>query len=161
MGNEHRIPTHAWVIAGSLAVADRPGANARSGAVVKRANDLAWWIEQGVTSMITTTPRPTHITEYSRYGFNVRWYPLGDTVPERSTLDTIADEVASLLATHPGAVMLHGRGWDETLASIFALLRLRYGYANQMEHALEQTAAAGLPVGDFARCALGAERVVG
>ena len=161
MGNNRRIPNHAWVIAGSLAVADPPGAGAHRDVCVKRANDLAWWFEQGVTSIVTTMQSRTHVTEYARFGFNVRWYPLRNTVPERSTLEHLADEVATLLNTHPGAVMLHGSGWDERLTAMFAVLRLRYDYANEMEHALQQAAAAGLPVGDFARCAIGAERVVG
>lgn len=145
------IPVHAWIVPGSLAVAERPGGGGRSHRVTRRHRELAWWAEQGVRTIVSTMNSRHALSEYARHGFGSRWFPLKDLVQARDELPRMADEAALLIAREPGAVLVHCDRVSEWLAAVDASLRLRLALAGDAVEALEQAEADGMPVGDLAR----------
>jgi hypothetical protein len=145
------VPVHAWIVPGSLAVAERPGGGGRSQRVARRHRELAWWQEQGVRTIVSTMRSRHSLVEYARHGFGTRWFPLKDLVQGRAELPRMADEVAELIAREPGAVLVHCDRVSEWLAAVDASLRLRLALADDAVVALEQAEADGMPVGDLAR----------
>jgi hypothetical protein len=145
------VPVHAWIIPGSLAIAERPGGGGRSHRVARREADLAWWRDQGVRTIVSCMRSRHALVEYAASGWGVRWHPLKDVVQARAEIPRIAADVADLIARDPGAVLVHCDRVSEWLAAIDAALRLRLGLATDVAVALEQAEADGLPVGDLAR----------
>ena len=80
MSAVQKVPVHAWIVPGRLAIAERPGGGGRSQRVTRRHADLAWWRAQGVATIVSTMRSRHSVTEYARLGFGVRWYPLKDVV---------------------------------------------------------------------------------
>ena len=144
-------PVHAWIIPGTLAIAERPGGGGRSHRVARRSAELAWWHEQGVRTIVSAMRSRHALTEYARLGYGTRWFPLKDIVQARGEIPRLADEVAALIAREPGAVLVHCDRVSEWLAAIDAALRIRLGLATDVESALDQVTADGMPVGDLLR----------
>lgn len=146
-----KVPVHAWIVPGSLAIAERPGGGGRSHRVARRAAELAWWHDQGVRTIVSAMRSRHALTEYARLGYGTRWFPLKDAVQARAEIPRLADEVARLIAREPGAVLVHCDRVSEWLAAIDAAIRLRLALAADVPAALEQAEADGMPVGDLAR----------
>ena len=144
-------PIHAWIIPGSLAIAERPGGGGRGHRVARRTAELAWWHEQGVRTIVSAMRSRHALTEYARLGYGTRWFPLKDIVQARGEILRLADEVAALIAREPGAVLVHCDRVSEWLAAIDAALRIRLGLATDVASALDQIMADGMPVGDLLR----------
>ncbi len=144
-------PIHAWIIPGSLAIAERPGGGGRSHRVARRNAEMAWWHEQGVRTIVSAMRSRHALTEYARLGYGTRWFPLKDLVQARGEIPHLADEVALLIAREPGAVLVHCDRVSEWLAAIDAAIRIRLGLAPDVASALGQAEADGMPVGDLAR----------
>jgi hypothetical protein len=75
-----KVPVHAWIVPGSLAIAERPGGGGRSHRVARRQAELTWWSDQGVRTIVSAMRSRHCITEYAQHGFGVRWHPLKDVV---------------------------------------------------------------------------------
>ncbi len=146
-----KVPVHAWIVPGSLAVAERPGGGGRGHRVTRRHAELAWWRAQGVTTIVSTMRSRHCVIEYAQAGFGVRWHPLKDVVQARAQLPRVAEDVAATMAREPGAVLVHCDRVSEWLAAVDAALRLRLGLADDVPDALRQAEADGMPVGDLAR----------
>lgn len=146
-----RVPVHAWIVPGTLAIAERPGGGGRSHRVARREAELAWWREQGVRTIVSCMRSRHALTEYARDGWGVRWHPLKDVVQARAEIPRIASDVADLIAREPGAVLVHCDRVSEWLAAIDASIRLRLGLAADVATALGQAEADGMPVDDLAR----------
>jgi hypothetical protein len=146
-----KVPVHAWIVPGTLAVAERPGGGGRSHRVARRQAELAWWREQGVRTIVSCMRSRHCLVEYAQDGWGVRWHPLKDVVQARGEIPRIASDVADLIAREPGAVLVHCDRVSEWLAAIDASLRLRLGLAGDVATALEQAEADGMPVDDLAR----------
>lgn len=151
MSAVQKVPVHAWIVPGQLAIAERPGGGGRSQRVTRRHAELAWWRNQGVATIVSTMRSRHSITEYARLGFGVRWYPLKDLVQARAELPRVAGEVAAVMAREPGAVLVHCDRVSEWLAAVDAAIRVRLDLAPDPVTALEQAEADGMPVGDLAR----------
>lgn len=152
-----KVPVHAWIVPGQLAIAERPGGGGRSQRVTRRHADLAWWRAQGVATIVSTMRSRHGVTEYARMGLGVRWHPLKDVVQARAEIPRVAHDVANLLAREPGAVLVHCDRVSEWLAAVDAALRMRLGLAPDPVEALQQAEADGMPVGDLARALLDTE----
>jgi hypothetical protein len=150
-----RTPVHAWIVPGALAVGERPGGGGRSYRVARFHHDMSYWQEQGVRTVVSCMRSRHNIINYAQQGFGVRWYPMKDLVQGRAEIRRMADEVATLMAREPGAVLVHVDRVSEWLAAAAAALRIRLGLADGTEQALEQVEADGFPVGDLARALLG------
>jgi hypothetical protein len=148
--------THAWIIDGRLAVAERPGGGGRSHRVERRIAEQAWWREQGVTTIVSTMSTRHSLLEYALDRFAVRWFPLLDEASAPVTLAALGDEVATLLAEDAGAVLVHCDRPGEWLAAVDAALRLRLGLAGSCGEALGGAERDGLPVGSLANGIVGA-----
>jgi hypothetical protein len=146
-----KVPVHAWIVPGSLAIAERPGGGGRSHRVARRQAELTWWSDQGVRTIVSAMRSRHCITEYAQHGFGVRWHPLKDVVQARVEIPRLADDVAETMAREPGAVLVHCDRISEWLAAIDAAIRLRLALADDVATALDQAEADGLPVGDLAR----------
>lgn len=146
-----KLPVHAWIVPGSLAIAERPGGGGRSHRVARRNAELAWWHDQGVRTIVSAMRSRHALTEYAQLGYATRWFPLKDAVQARGEIPKLANEVALLIAREPGAVLVHCDRVSEWLAAIDAAIRLRLGLAGDVDAALGQAEADGMPVGDLAR----------
>ncbi len=146
-----RVPVHAWIVPGSLAIAERPGGGGRSQRVSRRRADIAWWSEQGVRTIVSAMSSRHGLIEYAQNGFGVRWHPLKDLAQARVEIPRLADDVAVVMAREPGAVLVHCDRVSDWLAAIDAALRMRVGLAEDIAMALDQARADGMPVGDLAR----------
>jgi hypothetical protein len=155
-----KVPVHAWIVPGSLVVAERPGGGGRSHRITRRHAELAWWRAQGVTTIVSTMRSRHCVTEYAQAGFGVRWHPLKDMVQARAAIPRVAEDVATTMAREPDAVLVHCDRVSEWLAAVDAALRLRLGLADDVAAALEQAEADGMPVGDLARDLLRSEGVL-
>ncbi len=144
-------PAHAWIVPGVLAVAERPGGGGRSHRVARRQDELAWWQQQGVRSIVSAMRSRHGLVEYAVAGFQVRWHPLKDVVQARAEIPRLADDAIELMNRGCGAVLVHCDRVSEWLAAIDATLRLRMGRAADVSAALAQAEADGLPVGTLAR----------
>ncbi|MSO44077.1 MAG: hypothetical protein EXQ74_02020 [Thermoleophilia bacterium] len=151
MGYLTTPPVHAWIVPGSLAIAERPGGGGRSHRVARREADLAWWHAQGVRTIVSAMRSRHGLVEYAQAGYHVRWHPLRDVAQARAAIPLLADDVATVLAGNDGALLVHCDRVSEWLAAIDATLRIRLDRAGDVRQALEQAAADGLPVGDLAR----------
>ncbi len=145
-----KVPVHAWIVPGSLAIAERPGGGGRSHRIARRNGELEWWHDQGVRTIVSAMRSRHCLIEYAQKGYGVRWHPLKDLVQGRAELPRLADDVASVMAREPGAVLVHCDRASEWLAAIDASIRLRLGLAGDVAEALLQAEADGLPVGALA-----------
>ena len=91
------------------------------------------------------------LNDYALQAFAVRWHPLKDLVQARGEIPRMADDVADVLKREPGAVLVHCDRVTEWLAAMDASLRMRLGLARNVDEALDQARADGMPVGDLAR----------
>lgn len=151
MQADPHVPVHAWIVPGSLAIAERPGGGGRSHRVARREAELVWWRDQGVRTIVSCMRSRHALVEYAAGGWGVRWHPLKDVVQARAEIPRIAVDVADLMAREPSAVLVHCDRVSEWLTAIDAALRLQLGLADDVAMALELAEADGLPVGDLAR----------
>lgn len=156
--NQHtQTPVHAWIVPGQVAIGERPGGGGRSHRVSRRNDDLAYYREQGVTTIVSAMRSRHPLTEYARIGFGTRWVPMKDIVQGREAIAQLAEEVAVCMNREAGAILVHGDRVSEWTAAMDAAIRFRLGIAESMEQALEQAEADGFPVGEIARILCGQE----
>ncbi|MGD9573709.1 MAG: hypothetical protein AB7V62_17660 [Thermoleophilia bacterium] len=147
---------YAWIIPGRLAVAERPGGGGRSHRRALRESEMAWWGEQGVTTVVSGMRSRHGLAEYAAAGWTVEWHPLRDPVQAREVLGELTGAVrAALDAGGDGAVLVHADYANEWLAAIDAGLRLELGLSRSPRAALRAAAADGLPVGSLATSIVG------
>lgn len=146
---------YAWIVAGRLAVAERPGGVGRSHKRALRAAELEWWRAEGVVAIVSAMATRHCLSDYAEAGFTVRWHPLREPEQARAQLRVLAGSVRELLDDGPGAVLVHCDGANEWLAAIDARLRLSLGLARTARAALRAAAADGLPVGSLATSMVG------
>ena len=147
-----REPTdsHAWIVPGRLAVAERPGRGGRLHRRELRTAELRWWGAQGVATIVSGMRSRHCLDDYADMGFTVRWHPLRDPEQARDAVWELARDVHGLLDGGTGAVLVHCDRANEWLAAIDAVLRLELGLARTARTALRQATADGLPVGSLA-----------
>ena len=79
----------SWILAGSLAVSERPGGYARNHRKVRRQEEIIWLREQGFTRIVTLLASPHNLSAYDEE--NIAWsqvpMPLtGEAGPELADL---------------------------------------------------------------------------
>lgn len=139
--------THAWIVPGRLAVAERPGGGGRSHRVTRRDAELAWWREQGVRTVVSGMETRHGLLEAALAGFAIHWFPIHDDDRGPREVADLADGVARLLDGDAGPVLVHVNRPGEWLAAADAALRLRLGLAGDVTEALACVERDGLPVG--------------
>ena len=147
--------SYTWIIPGRLAVAERPGRGGRSHRRALRAAEIAWWKEQGVTTVVSAMRTRHALGDYADAGLGVRWHPLIDPDQARQALDDLVGSVRELLESDAGAVLVHCDRANDWLAAINAVLRISLGLARTPRAALRAAKADGLPVGSLATSIVG------
>ena len=61
----------SWILAGSLAVSERPGGYARNHRKVRRQEEIIWLREQGFTRIVTLLASPHNLSAYDEE--NIAW----------------------------------------------------------------------------------------
>lgn len=146
---------YAWIIPERLAVAERPGGGGRSHRRERRAREIAWWRDHGVTTVVSAMRTRHGLADYADSGLAVRWHPLRDPGQAPDALGALATAVREVLEAGDGAVLVCCDQANEWLAGIDARLRIELGLARSPRAALRAAAADGLPVGSLATSIVG------
>ena len=141
---------YAWIVPERVAVAARPGGCGRNHRRETRIEELEWWRDRGVVTIVSGMRTRHCLDDYAARGFEVRHHPLRDPEQARDAAVALARDVRGLLETHEGAVLVHCDCANEWLAAIDAVLRMELGLARTSRTALRHAAADGLPVGSLA-----------
>ena len=78
-----------WILAGSLAVSERPGGYARNHRKVRRQEEIIWLREQGFTRIVSLLGSPHNLYAYDEEGIawsQVPMPPTGDAAMELADL---------------------------------------------------------------------------
>lgn len=145
-----------WLLAGRLAIAERPGRGGRSHRRALRERETTWWREQGVTTVVSGMRSRHGLLEYALNGLAIRWAPLRDVEDDgpAQLRELVAAALDALEATD-GGVLVHCDRANEWLAAVDAALRLALDLQDGASEALAAAAADGLPVGSIATSLLG------
>ena len=84
-----------WILAGQLAVSERPGGYARNHRRVRRQEEIIWLREQGFTRVVTLLASPHNLHAYEEEGLKWSQLPLpggGDVTPELAELFTSLEQ---------------------------------------------------------------------
>ncbi|MHB1912655.1 MAG: protein-tyrosine phosphatase family protein, partial [Acidimicrobiales bacterium] len=69
----------SWILAGSLAVSERPGGYARSHRKVRRQEEIIWLREQGFTRIVSLLGSPHNLYAYDEEGIAWSQVPMPPT----------------------------------------------------------------------------------
>lgn len=107
-----------WVVTGRLATAERIGGHGFQHRRVRRAEEIAWLIEEGITAILSLLDGNHNITAYEEAGLDAYHEPLPTDVDEEAAIRVF--EVMDAALT-PGAVLLvHRDTLDDAVAGILA-----------------------------------------
>ena len=138
--------TYAWVIPGRLAIAERPGGGGRSHRIARRDDELAWWAEQGVTTIVSAMRSRHGLVEAALAGFHIVWHPLVTVEQAAREIQALVVTVRERLDGGDEVILVHVDRAGEWLAGVDAALRLGVGRARTRTEALRQAAGDGLAV---------------
>jgi hypothetical protein len=143
--------SYAWIVAGRLVAAERPGGGGRGHRRGLREVEQAWWRAQGVGAIVSGMRSRHGLLEYALDDFVVRWHPLTDPDRAHEEVPPLVAAVCDLLEAERGAVLVHVDRPSEWLAGVDAALRRSLGLAKGLDEALAQAGEDGFPVGPTAR----------
>jgi hypothetical protein len=107
-----------WVIRGRLAVSERIGGYGFQHRRVRREEEIAWLLDNGVTAVLSLLDSNQNINAYEEAGFQTAHEPLGDL--ERDDLTRIFKAIERLLSGSDGVVLVHRDIIDDTVAGLLA-----------------------------------------
>jgi len=106
-----------WVIQERLAVSERIGGSGFQHRRVRREEEIAWLLDQGVTAVLSLLESNQNLASYEEAGFASFHEPLVDLEPE--TLESVFTSMDEAL--QPGVVLLvHRDTIDDSVAGILA-----------------------------------------
>ena len=107
-----------WVIRGRLAVSERIGGYGFQHRRVRREEEIAWLLDNGVTAVLSLLESNQNINAYEEAGLVTAHEPLGELEPD--DLTRVFRTIDRLLADTEGVVLVHRDIIDDTVAGLLA-----------------------------------------
>lgn len=124
-----------WVIRGRLAVSERIGGYGFQHRRVRREEEIAWLLNQGVTSVLSLLESNQNMVAYETAELEARHEPLGELEPE--DLTRVFKAIDGMLADPEAVLLVHRDIIDDTVAGILAGYLV---FSDRIEDAIVATA---------------------
>jgi hypothetical protein len=119
-----------WVIAGRLAVSERIGGSGFQHRRVRREEEIAWLMEQGINTVLTLLPAGQNSAAYDEAEFRVISFPVEGPPSECDNIDGVFAAMDEALGVKGASVLLHRDTIDETISGLLAGYLVHSGLVN-------------------------------
>jgi hypothetical protein len=116
-------PRHfVWVLAGSLALSERPGGHSRNHRPVRRQEEILWLKEQGFTRVVSLLPSPHNLHAYEAAELACTHLPLPSTADLAAVLPGQLAALEALVAAEERMLVHHETMGDAVMGVAAAYL---------------------------------------